>query len=252
MSTRKTEILDLLHAEQAIKVRTLASHFGVSEMTIRRDLEDLEEHGLLVRTHGGAIPTAKLRFLENADAEYAVSTQKRAIGRLAAGLVGPKQIIMVDSGTTTLEVARHIPQDSGIAMATTSLCVAQLLYNSPIDVVILGGMLRKEFPSVYGPIAESVLSNFHVDVLFIGCDGAHSVDGFYTTESRTSALEQAMIRSADRVVLVTGSEKFGQHSFVRFAAPGDIDVLVTDGGLTAEDRANLEAQGVEIMIAGED
>lgn len=252
MSTRKTEILDILQKEQTIRVGTLASRFDVSEMTIRRDLDELEDHGLLVRTHGGAVPTAKLRFLEDSTPGYVVSKHKQAIGRLAAGLVRPRQTIMVDSGTTTLEVARHIPQDLGIAIATTSLCVAQLLYNSPIDIVILGGMLRKEFPSVYGPIAESVLSNFHVDVLFIGCDGAHSMDGLYTTESRTSALEQAMIKSADRVVLVTESAKFGRHSFVRFAAPGDIHVLVTDDDLPAEDRANLEAQGVEVMIAGED
>lgn len=250
MGTRKTETLSLLQEGQAIKVRALASRFDVSEMTIRRDLEDMESQGLLVRTHGGAVATAKLRFMESMTPEYAVSTQKKAIGRLAAELVRPRQSIMVDSGTTTLEVARHIPQHLGVMVATTSLCVAQLLYDSPIDVVILGGMLRKKFPSVYGPIAESVLSNFHVDVLFIGCDGAHSVDGFYTTESRTSAMEQAMIKIADCVVLVTESAKFGRHSFVRFATPGDINVLVTDDGLYAEDRISLEEQGVEVMIAG--
>lgn len=252
MSTRKTDILDLLQEEQTVKVKTLASRFDVSEMTIRRDLEELEDQGLLVRTHGGAVPTDKLRFLEDSSPEYSIFKEKIAIGRLAAGLVQPRQSIMVDSGTTTLEVARYIPQDQGIAIATTSLCVAQLLYNSPLDVVILGGMLRKGFPSVYGPIAESVLADFHVDMLFIGCDGAHSVDGFYTTESRTSTLEQAMIKIADRVVLVTESTKFSRHSFVRYAMPNDIDVLITDDGLSAEDLSNLKACGVEVMIAKTD
>ena len=251
MTARRAAILELLQEAETLNVRQLASRFDVSEMTIRRDLEDLEDRGYLVRTHGGAIATAKLRFLESSVPDYAVSQKKAAIGRRAARLVQPKQTVMVDGGTTTLEVTRNIPQDAGIVIATTSLCVAQILFGSPIDVVILGGMLRKEFPSVYGPITESVLSSFHVDVLFIGCDGAHSVDGFYTTEPRTCAMEQIMIGIADRVVMVTESAKFHQRSFVRFAQPSDVNVLVTDEGLSQNYRANLEERGVEVMVAQE-
>jgi len=139
-----------------------------------------------------------------------------------------------------------------ITIATTSLCVAQLFHGSSIDVVMFGGLLRKEFPSMYGPMTESLVRDFHVDTLFIGCDGANSIDGYYTTEARISSLEQAMIGIADRVVLVTESSKFGRRAFVRYATVSEIDVLVTDEHLSSQDQHNLEDQGVEVMIARAD
>jgi len=249
MNARKAAIVELLQEKESVRIRDLASRFEVSQMTIRRDLDEMAENGMVIRTHGGAIPSERLRFLESALCDATVSPEKVAIGKLAASLVSSGQTIMVDAGTTALEVARSLPQSMRITVATTSLCVAQLLHDSPIDVLLLGGFLRKEFPSMYGPMTESMLGGFHVDTLFIGCDGASSVDGFYTTEARISSLEQTMIRIAERVVLVSESSKFGRRAFVRYATPGDVDVVVTDGSLSDQDRHNLEEQGVEVLIA---
>jgi len=249
MNARKAAIVELLQEEESVRIRDLASRFEVSQMTIRRDLDEMADNGMVIRTHGGAIPAERLRFLENTLCDASVSPEKVAIGKLAASLVSSGQTIMVDAGTTTLEVARNLPQSMRITVATTSLCVAQLLYDSPIDVLLLGGLLRKEFPSMYGPMTESMLSGFHVDTLFIGSDGANSIDGFYTTEARISSLEQTMIRIAERVVLVSESSKFGRRAFVRYATPRDIDVVVTDENLSGQDRRNLEEQGVEVLIA---
>jgi DeoR/GlpR family transcriptional regulator of sugar metabolism len=247
LNHRQVEILSLLQGGQRISVRELAGRFAVSEMTIRRDLNAMEEQRLLVRTYGGASPSASLRSLNNSPL-YEVPPAKVAIGKRAAALVKPGQTVMFDTGTTALEVARHLPRDINLTVATTSLCVAQELFGTPITVVLFGGVLRKEFPSLYGPMTEAMVKNFHVDILFIGCDGARSDDGFYTTEVQHSTLEQAMISIADRVVVVTESRKFAQPAFVRYAPISGAHLVITDADLPEKDRRNLEERGVDVVV----
>jgi DeoR family transcriptional regulator of aga operon len=249
MNTRQSEIVDLLQKDERVAVRRLAEHFDVSPMTIRRDMEMLEEQGFLIRTHGGGLPTGKLRLLQRAFPHFSVSPQKAAIGRLAASQVQAGQTVTVDSGTTTLEVARNLPKDMDITVATTSIWVAQELYGSPFHLVLFGGFIREGFPSTYGPLTEAMLKDFHVDLLFVGCEGADSKSGFYTTDLRTVGLEQQMISIADRVVVVTESAKFNRKAFVRFATFDQVDILVTDPGLSPADRKNLEEQGVKVLLA---
>jgi len=246
MNERQTAILELVRQKPGIKVGELAEHFDVSPMTIRRDLTDLASQGLLIRTHGGAIPPTPAP--QSALAPHPTAP-KAAIGRLAATLVQRGQTVMVDTGTTALEVARHLPADWNLTVATTSLSVAEALYPSSIQVLVLGGLLKKGFPSLYGPLTESNLAALHVDILFIGCDGADSEAGFYTADVHLSSVEQAMIRSAGRVVVVTESSKFGRRAFARYATPDQVDTVVTDSHLPAEDRLNLEERGVSVLIA---
>ncbi|MCE5324358.1 DeoR/GlpR family DNA-binding transcription regulator [bacterium] len=249
VSTRQIEIINKLQDCGSVSVKDLARDFAVSEMTIRRDLARLQNRGLLQRTHGGGAPAGKLKFLQNALLHYTASVTKSAIGELAASLVSPGETIMVDSGSTTLEVARHLPKSLGLTIATTSLCVAQELYGSPIQVMVLGGILRSDFPGLIGPITDSILSNLHVNTLFIGCDGADSQNGFYMSDLNASGQERAMIRVADRVILVTESTKFKRCTFARFAAPYEIDTIITDPGISQTDKANLEEAGVKVLIA---
>jgi DeoR family transcriptional regulator, aga operon transcriptional repressor len=251
MNARQVAISDILRGQERLDVGTLAKRFDVSEMTIRRDLRLLEQQGLLVRTHGGGVAAGKLRFLQGAFPHHAVSPQKAAIGKLAASLVTPGQKVMVDCGTTALEVARNLPRDSDITVATTSLCVVQELFGSPLQVLLFGGYIRKEFPSLYGPLTETMLRSFHVDILFIGCDGADSRTGFYTTDLRISSLEQEMITIADRVVVVTESIKFANKAFVRYSTLDQVHTLVTDSRLSATDRKSLEDCGIKVLLVGE-
>jgi len=249
MDSRKTTILDMLVEELPVSVRDLARRFEVSEMTIRRDLDELQRQGFLVRTHGGAVSTARLRFLQAGMPSARVSPEKTAIARTTAGLLGTGQTVMIDTGTTSLEVARHIGRDSGLTVVTTSLCVAQELYSSPVSVLLLGGFLRKEFPSVYGPLTEKTLGDLRVDAVVMGCDGADSASGFYTDDLHISSLEQVMISIADRVIVVTESVKFGRRAFARYATLEQVDTLVTDSGLSDQDRAALKEHGVGVVIA---
>lgn len=251
MNTRQSQIVDLLQQEKHLDIRQLAELHSVSPMTIRRDLKLLENEGLLVRTHGGAIASGKIRFLQHAFPNNTSTPEKAIIGKMAAGLVAEGQKVMIDTGSTTLEVARNLPsEDRNITVATTSLCVVQELYRSPLQVLLFGGYVRKEFPSLYGPLTEAMLKSFHVDILFIGCDGADSREGFYTSDLRISSLEQEMINIADRVVVVTESKKFNRKAFVCYATPDKVDTLVTDEGLSPVDRRNLEDRGITILLAG--
>ena len=249
MDTRKAIITEMLKNDEQLQVRELAERFSVSQMTIRRDLDELEKQGFLIRTHGGAVSTGKLRFIQSVLPEFEVSKEKTAIGRTAAAMVKPGQTIMVDTGTTTMEVARNLPQDSSVTVVTTSLAVAQDLYRSSLKVLLLGGFLRSEFPSVYGPLTEKLLDDINVDVLFIGCDGANSSDGFYSDDLHIASLERGMIRIAEQVIVVTESTKFGRRAFSRYAAPEQVKTVVTDTGLSSEDQRNLEERGVYVLIA---
>jgi DeoR/GlpR family transcriptional regulator of sugar metabolism len=249
MNERQAKITELVKGDNIINVRDLAGLFGVSQMTIRRDLDSLQKKGLIIRTHGGGISAGKLRFLQEGFPDYSVFSLKSAIGKAAAGLVSGGQTIAVDSGTTALEAAMHLPQGADITVATTSLCVAQALYGSDINVLLLGGFLRKNFPGTYGPITEQMLKQFHVDILFIGCDGAISDEGFYTADMHVADLEKVMVSIADKVVVVTESSKFGRRAFSRYATPGQVHAVVTDAGLTTEDRRNLEAAGISVITA---
>ena len=121
MDTRKTAILDILNIQDEVTVRELADRFGVTDMTIRRDFDELQKQGLLTRTHGGAVSSAKLRFLQLGRQNGMPSKAKAEIGKRAATLVQPGQTIMIDTGTTALEVSRHLPQGRDITVVTTSL-----------------------------------------------------------------------------------------------------------------------------------
>jgi len=249
MDKRKAAMIDILANAEQVSVRDLAERFAVSGMTIRRDLDELGKQGLVVRTHGGAVSSGKLRFIHGALPDFEVSKAKAAIGEHAAALVKPGQMIMVDTGTTALEVARHIPRDPSITVVTTSLGVAQELYRSDLNVLLLGGFLRREFPSVYGPMTEKLLGEIRVDTLFIGCDGAFSDDGFYSNDLHVSSLEQAMTQIASQIVVVTEGAKFGRRAFSRYATVQEVNVVVTDSGISTEDRRNLEERGVTVVVA---
>jgi DeoR/GlpR family transcriptional regulator of sugar metabolism len=249
LNARQSAILDLLRDEQRVNVAKLASHFSVSEMTIRRDLSTLSDKGFLVRTHGGGVAAGKMRFLQSAFPTNEPSPLKVGIGRAAAQLVESGQTIMIEAGSTALEVARHLPHDASLTVATTSLCVAQELYRTPVNVLILGGFLRKDHPSLYGPLTESIVKDFHVDTLFMGCDGASADDGFYSIDLHISSLEQAMMEIASKIVIVAESVKFTRRAFVRYATLQQVHTLVTDAYLSEEDREKLKDKGVNLIIA---
>ncbi len=241
MKSRHAKILDRLAADGEASVQALADGFGVSVMTIRRDLAELEARGELTRTHGGAMLSRagiiEFSFKDKAERN---ADEKHAIAREAAKLVGSGMTLTLDTGTTTLEVARAIAHIPGITVLTSSLAIASALYGRPnISLVLSGGAVRTGSPDLSGWLTEENLKRFRVDLACIGADGADR-EGVFTTDVNVARVSQAMLASAHETVLVADHTKFEKPAFVRFAPWSDINRVITGTATPSRMRTWLE------------
>ncbi len=229
------KILDALSGSGEVSVADLSEKFNVSTMTIRRDLEFLERQSLLTRTHGGAIiappSVAAFEFQESRKSQMA---EKNAIAQAAARLVKPGMTVIIDTGTTTLELAHALRGIKGIKVLTSSLAIASaLLAHDGIELVLLGGTVNRNSPDLSGPLTESNISAFRAELAFIGADAADN-RGFYTDSQQIAQVSRAMIASAQKVILLLDSSKFEKTNFVRIAGWGNVDMLFVDEHLNAK------------------
>jgi DeoR/GlpR family transcriptional regulator of sugar metabolism len=248
--TRKRRILELVAETGEVSVSALAAEFRASRMTIRRDLEELVRTGQLSRTHGGAGPLAagviKFSFQTR---EHLHVPEKRAIARAVARMIRPGMAVSLDTGTTTLAVARMIAATPGLTVLTSSLAIASALYASrDLDLVLLGGSARRTSPDLVGSITEENLRRFRVHLAVLGAD-AVSRDGTYAADESVCRICRAMALGADRVVVAADSSKFGQTAFALCLALKDIDQLVTDDGCPAEAREWLRGAVRQVTYA---
>ncbi|MCO8246458.1 HTH-type transcriptional regulator GlpR [Haladaptatus sp. AB643] len=245
---RKREIAEIVTEENGSTVADLAGRLDVSEATIRRDLRDLEDDGRIERSHGGALPV-KTVGEERTYGQKQVQGRdaKRIIGERAAETLQDGQVVFFDSGTTTIEVAKHVPDDVTITAATNSPLVSMQLAEAGIEVKVTGGTLRRSTWSLVGPTGESFLDRTNFDVLFLGTNGIHPDAGLTTPNEDEARIKSRMCEKASRVVLVADNSKFGRRSFFRFASFEDVDTLVTDAPVPAEYREPFETMGVEII-----
>jgi len=238
---RRAQILDALASEGEVFVLDLSERLGVTPMTIRRDLEALERQSVLSRTHGGAIfskqSVAEFAFLERNRTSI---TEKQAIAREAASLVEPGMTVVMDTGTTTLEVARALRGIDRLTVLTSSLAVASELHTHPgMEIVLLGGNVGKNSPDLFGALTEDNLRRFRVQLAILGAD-ALDPRGLYTTGLNIARVSEAMIEVARDTVLVADSRKFQRESFVKFADWAAIRHVVTDAAVSPADRAWLD------------
>lgn len=236
-SVRMNKILDLLAGHEEMNVGEMSDRFKVATMTIRRDLESLERQGMITRTHGGAILAApaviSFQFQNRRQSQMA---EKKAIARTAVRLVEPGMTVILDTGTTTLELARALGGIPGIKVLTSSLAIASvLLAQEGIELVLLGGTANKNSPDLSGPLTEANLTSFRAHIAFIGADAVDK-NGLYTSNQQIAQVSRAMIASSEKVALLVDSGKFGRTAFVRIAGWEDIDMLFVDDGLDAEAR----------------
>lgn len=238
---RRSAILDRLASDGEVFVLELAADLNVTPMTIRRDLEALEGQDALTRTHGGAIfsrkSVAEFAFLERNRTSI---EEKRSIARVAAALVEPGMRVVIDTGTTTLEVARALSGVEGIQVLTSSLAVASALHaHSGMEIVLLGGNVRNNSPDLSGSLTEDNLRKFRVNLAILGAD-ALDERGLYTTDLGIARVSEAMIDVAEETVLVADSRKFRRTSFVKFAEWSQIGHLIVDDGVPRECRTWLK------------
>ena len=249
MDRRKKTILEMLQRTGRLELHAAARELGVSEMTVRRDLRALEREKLLVQIRGGAIPLPANYEPDNAFSEP--NDVKFALAEALCRSILPCETMFIGTGTTCLAFARIMARRSLLpaTIITNSLPVASALFRRRCKVILLGGELRTKSMDLVGPAAEKTLEEYHVEWLISGCDGAFADYGFYTSDVSLSNLEKKTISIADRSAIITGSGKFGRRSLTRFASLEDIDLLVTDQGLTAEDEAKLRSRGIEVIRA---
>lgn len=249
-SVRQQNILQLLAGREEASVAELAEHFRVASMTIWRDLAVLEQAGRVTRTHGGALlaapSVAAFAFQERRQSQM---IEKAAVGRTAAQLVKPGMTVILDTGTTTLEVARALGGIPRLKVLTSSLAVASaLLAHDDLELVLLGGTVSKGSPDLSGALTEDNLAAFRADLAFIGSD-AMDKRGFYTSSQQIAGVSRAIIASAHQTILVADSSKFGKTAFVRIAGWEAIYGMVMDDGLSMDTRRWGEQSLKCLMVA---
>lgn len=245
---RREEIKRLLDEKDYISVDELSKALEVSSVTIRSDLASLEKKGVLRRTHGGATSLeSKSRLRVIANTLYEHQDEKVKIARKASTLVHEDQTVIVDAGSTTLHVAKLLT-GKGVTMVSGSIPAIESVIDDPtIDVMVLGGTLRKSSQSTMGPFACKELDQLHVDILFMGAAGYNSSNIFCSNVIEAET-KQEMIRSADLVCFLADSTKEGKKAFATVCAWNDIDIFITDV-ISKELRAELEEKGVKLILA---
>ena len=231
---RHNYILNLLREHGFVSVSDLSTQLDVSDVTIRRDLRALEERRFLFRTHGGAtVANHVVRDRPVSEKAGHYADEKRRIGEAAAQLIEAHDAVMLASGTTMIEVARHLQPTPHLTVVTNAVNVAlELTRLRDVDVYMLGGAVRLTSTSVVGPAAEDMLRHFACRKLFLGVDGIDFEYGLTTSNAPEAHLNAAMIRAARQTIVVTDSSKFGLRSFGRIADLSDIDRVITDSGVS--------------------
>ncbi len=249
---RQDAIAAEVRAHGRRSVVDLAVDHDVSTETVRRDLVVLERAGLLRRVHGGAVSSDALPLLERqVDDRLAIqSEQKERIARAAVDLLPTSGCLLIDAGTTTVRLAAHLPQDSRLTVLTHAVPVAARLAGHPrLELHLLPGRVRATTQAAVGADTVEALSRVRADVAVMGTNGISTGHGLSTPDHAEAATKRAMIGAALHTILLADSAKIGAESTVRFADLADIDILVTDDGITPDDRRSFEDAGIEVRVA---
>ncbi|KPH11378.1 MULTISPECIES: DeoR/GlpR family DNA-binding transcription regulator [Chryseobacterium] len=246
---RHSDILKVLDEKDYVLVQDLCEKFNVSSVTIRKDLNYLESLGLLFRNHGGASKYVRYAYEKNVDEKENINVEaKQSIAKAALQMIQENDCIILASGTTMHYLARMLVNFGRLTVLTSSLRVALELCNNPnINIIQLGGEVRKSSTSIVGSISETILKQFSCNKLFLGVDGIDLDFGISTSNAAEAHLNQLMIECSDKVVILADSSKLNKKGFGRIATLDQIDCLITDDGILKEDRKGLEEVGVSVI-----
>jgi DeoR/GlpR family transcriptional regulator of sugar metabolism len=250
VQSRREMALGLLQERGEVTVAELSERTGVSAMTIRRDLEVLETDGALRRVHGGAIGLASRGYA----APYSVraarnNAAKERIGQGAAALLGEREAVILDIGTTTLQVARALSDRRNLTVITPSLQIAQLLSrNRDIRLMVTGGIVAPGEQSLVGDMAEGAFSRLRFDTFVMGVGGLDAEAGVTEFSLEDARVKRAALASVRRCIVVADSSKLRTVTFAQVCRLDSVDIVVTDGGAAAEDVAALESEHVEVVV----
>lgn len=248
---RRHRILERVAEDQTIHVGELAREFDVSEMTIRRDIRRLEREGFVRQTYGGATShlTRALDVAFNARA-LQHTREKRRVGMRATHLLGDARVVFVGIGTTAEQFARFLPARPRLVVVTASLPTASLLGTRPIEVVALGGAVRRDELTCVGPVAAATLARFRFDLAVVGAAGLSAKWGLTEIDDGEAEIQRLAIERSARVVVIADGSKIGTATNAIVSGAGAIETLVTDESASALELTALAAAGLDIVIAG--
>src|SRR6478735_8840417 len=249
---RQAFILDRVREDGAVRVADLVRELGVSDMTVRRDLEILDERGLIEKVHGGATSIAGSAVFEPGFAVKSSLQQaeKDAIADAAVGLAEPGMAVAVSAGTTTYALAQRLANVPGITVVTNSIQVADVLYRAgrPDQTIILTGGVRTPSDALVGPFAVAALRTVHVDLVFVGVHGMDPHSGFTCPNLLEADTDRALIDAGRRLIVVADHSKWGVIGISSIARLDQADILITDAGIDADAARALRAEVRQLMI----
>lgn len=254
-SERREQIIQRLRQQGSVQVNDLSHFFGVSTVTIRNDLAFLEKQGIAVRAYGGALicETGATNVEPTLEDKSALNTGlKQRIAQVAAELIHPGHRVILDSGTTTYEIARKLRHHQGVIAMTNGINVANALLEAEgVELLMTGGHLRRQSLSFYGDQAEQSLQNYHFDMLFLGVDAIDLERGVSTHNEDEARLNRKMCEVAERIIVVTDSSKFNRSSLHKIIDTQRIHTIIVDDGIPQDSLEGLRKTGIDVVVVAE-
>jgi DeoR family transcriptional regulator of aga operon len=247
---RRQHILALAQQNGRVIVEDLSRDLRISRITIRKDLDYLQAKGLLLRTHGGALPPQSGTLFDPSlkEKETRHSEEKQRISDAAAALVQEGQCVLLDSGTTTTAIAKALKRFSHLTVITNAVNIAAELSGTNFEVILTGGTLRRNSFSLVGPLAEEVLSDIHADILFLGVDGFDLEAGLTTPNIMESRVNRAMVKASTTTVAVCDSTKFGRRSLSKIVNATGVHHIITDVKLPTATVNAIHELGIKLTL----
>ncbi|MHB1938388.1 MAG: transcriptional repressor AgaR [Acidobacteriaceae bacterium] len=248
---RRRHILELVQKQGRVLVGELSRELKISQFTVRKDLDYLQSKGLLQRAHGGALRIQYSTLVDPTfqEKEKQNFQEKERIAAAAVKMVLENQCVILDSGTTTMAIARALKQFQQLTVITNAVNIATELAGTNFEVILVGGSLRKNSFSLVGPLAEDNLEEMHADILFLGVDGFDLEVGITTPNFLGSRVNRAMVKAARQVVAVCDSSKFNRRSLSRIVSPSAIHCIITDRNLPQEIAEALRERNIDVVLA---
>ena len=247
MKERHLEILRMVNEQERVSVKDLSETLNISMVTIRKDLEELESMGLLRRQHGFAAKGASDAIDSRMTVHY---LEKKKIAQLAVSLVKPMETIMIESGSTCALFAQELAAVNDVTIITNSAYIARNLRGVPTaNVILLGGDYDVVSEVTTGPVTELCAKEYYVDKIFVGIDGYTEEEGFSNVNHTRCSTVRGMAKQADKVVVLTTSEKFGKRSVAKMFSSGEVYSVVTDSRLSKEYQEILKKNQIKVELA---
>lgn len=248
IDNRRSKIIDILNREGKVKVTELSKLFGISEVTIRNDLSELEAAGLLERVHGGAISTYKAYYnMSFVDRMKTNEADKRKIASVVASMISDGDTIIVSSGTTTLFAVQELKSVKNLTVVTNSLAVCQEIgHYTNIHVILLGGNFNPQYQFTYGDDTINQLKKYKADKLILSADGVSAEGGVTTYHYLEAEVNRQMIARVNKTIVTADCTKIGRVSFAYIDSIGSVDYLVTDNRANQDEIKSIIEKGIEV------